>query len=56
LLRHTSMEGLDLSCYLSTRSSSTTTINTHADNPPRWTPPSSPTLATLVRPWAWPRS
>ena len=37
-------------------SSTTTTINTHADIPPRWTPPSSPTLATPVRPWAWPRS
>jgi hypothetical protein len=36
--------------------SSSITSTTHADTLPRWTPPSSPTLATPVRPWAWPRS
>ena len=53
------MEGLDLLCCLSLyaqHQSSSITFNTQADTPLRWTPPSSPTLATPVRPWVWPRS
>jgi transketolase len=51
------MEGLHLLCWLHAKHcSSSSTTSTHADKSPRWTPPSSPTLATPVRPWAWPRS